>query len=375
MTTGRRLRSLWQRLLLSYALVVLVDVIVFALVAAWLSQKARHAPIGVTTPAGFESYMHDLGQSLLDALFIAAAISLVVGAIATVAITKLILEPLSRLSASARRMREGNYGEQIALPYQPELTELATDLNLLAARLADVETRRARLVSDLAHELRTPLTIIEGQLVGVADGVYEFSDELVHSVREELDRLRRLTEDLSGLSRAEENAYTLTRQDTDLSSLARRVSDRLRPQFSARDIALTTTTSGPACASIDPERVNQIVANLLLNALAATPGGGRVALAVSPEHDDSVMIEVTDNGRGIAATDIERIFERFERVAPIHEAPRGAGSGIGLTIARSLARAHGGDLSAASSGPGTGATFTLRLPRQANAAPPESAHR
>lgn len=350
MTARPRFSSLRGRLLLSYTVVVLVDLIVFAVVAK-LKGAFEHRQV----------QGQDLGDLVGGPLVVAAVISLAVGVVATVAITRLMLNPLSRLRASAQRLREGRYGEQIALPNQPELVDLATDLNLLAARLSDVETRRGRLVSDLAHELRTPLTIIDGQLTGVVDGVYEFSDELLASVREELDRLRRLTEDLSGLSRAEENAYTFNREDTDLASLARHVSDRLRPQFTARGITLTATTSGPTCVNVDTERINQILANLLLNALAATPSRGSVSVAVA--HDtDTATIEVTDSGRGIATADRQRIFERFERVAPTDEAPGTAGSGIGLTIARSLARAHGGDLMATSSGLGTGATFTLRLP-------------
>ncbi len=355
--------SLTRRLAGSYAVVVLVDVLVFVLSVRFLSPLAHPAPKTLTTTADVQAYQNRLDTSLLRALIIGAGISLAVGALATVLITRLMLEPLSSLRASAQRLREGQYGEQIPVPRQPELTDLATDLNLLAARLADVETRRARLVSDLAHELRTPLTIIEGQLVGVADGVYSLSDALLGSVREELARLRRLTEDLSGLSRAEENAYTLITRQIDLAALTLDVADKLRPQFVHRNIAIDTAAgaSGPIYADVDPERVTQILSNLLLNALAATPTGGRVTATVT-HTADQVLVDVSDTGRGIAAADVDRIFERFERVAPARERPGAAGSGIGLTIARSLARAHGGSLTAASPGPGRGATFTLALP-------------
>jgi signal transduction histidine kinase len=272
-----------------------------------------------------------------------------------------MLEPLVNLRASAQRLREGRYGEQIPLPRQPELADLASELNMLAARLADVETRRARLVSDLGHELRTPLTIIEGQLVGVADGVYEFSPELLDSVREELDRLRRLTEDLSGLSRAEENAYTLIMQRTDVAALTVQLGEKLRPQFAHRDIDLICATAGPAMALVDPARVTQILSNLLINALDATPAGGRVTCTVT-QRPERVTIEISDTGRGIGTGDLARIFDRFERVAPAREPNGAAGSGIGLTIARSLARAHGGTLTADSPGSDLGATLTLILP-------------
>jgi signal transduction histidine kinase len=274
-------------------------------------------------------------------------------------ITGLLLEPLSRLRAAARRLSDGHYNEQIAPPYPPELVELADDLNELAARLSDIETRRARLVSDLAHELRTPLTIIEGQLVGVSDGVYDFSGELVGSVREELGRLRRLTEDLSGLSRAEENAYQLNAVPAELAALVVRLTDLMRPQFDHRDVQLDVICV-PVVAVVDPDRVTQILANLLSNALTATPGGGRVQVSLHA-RDAHAAIEVSDTGHGITAADLNRIFERFERVIPAHD-QADVGSGIGLTIARALARAHGGEVAARSPGRDQGATFTLSLP-------------
>jgi len=349
--------SLARRLLVSYLVVVVVDIAVFVLSALVVSPLPRNAP-ALNTQSKVDGYLDSLGHSLLRALFVGAAISLIVGVVATVIITGLLLEPLSRLRAAARRLSQGHYGEQIAPPYPPELVELAADLNQLAARLTDVETRRARLVSDLAHELRTPLTIIEGQLIGVSDDVYDFTGELVDSVREELGRLRRLTEDLSGLSRAEENAYDLKVEHTDLAALVLRVTDLMRPQFDHAGVQLTVT-----CASvvvvIDADRVTQILANLLSNALIATPPGGRVEVTLRT-GEQHVVVEVIDTGHGIAQADLDRIFDRFERVIPPLDQANG-GSGIGLTIARALARAHGGEVAARSPGPGKGATFTLSL--------------
>jgi signal transduction histidine kinase len=263
---------------------------------------------------------------------------------------------------------EGRYTESVPEPRLPELSDLAQDVNVLAARLADLEVRRARLVSDVAHELRTPLTIIDGQLAGVEHGVYSLDSDLIVSVREELDRLHRLTEDLSGLSRAEESAYELHRARTDLAALSEDVTSRLRPQFTHAGIELRHCTSGPADAGVDPYRITQILANLLRNALAATPPGGAVTVTTSLAGH-TATVEVSDTGRGIAPADLERIFERFERVPGSDEQrnPDRAGSGIGLTIARSLARAHGGQLTATSGGVGRGTTMTLALPAEPDA--------
>ena len=360
---GRR-GSLARRLLLSYGVVVLVDAAVFVSTGLYMTPTRLH---GTPRDSGYQDAVF---TNQLEAVVIAALISLVVGAVTAALLPRLLLDPLRQLRRSARSLMEGRYTESVPEPRLPELSDLAQDVNVLAARLADLEVRRARLVSDVAHELRTPLTIIDGQLAGVEHGVYSLDSDLIVSVREELDRLHRLTEDLSGLSRAEESAYELHRARTDLAALSEDVTSRLRPQFTHAGIELRHCTSGPADAGVDPYRITQILANLLRNALAATPPGGAVTVTTS-HAGHTATVEVTDTGRGIAPADLERIFERFERVPSSDERrnPDRAGSGIGLTIARGLARAHGGELTATSGGFGRGATMTLALPAEPDPMP------
>ena len=150
------------------------------------------------------------------------------------------------------------------------------------------------------------------------------------------------------------------------------MTSRLHPQFTHAGIELRHCTSGPAYADVDPHRITQILANLLRNALAATPPGGAVTVTTS-HAGHTATVEVTDTGRGIAPADLERIFERFERVPGSDERrnPDRAGSGIGLTIARSLARAHGGELTATSGGIGRGTTMTIAVPAEPDPVPAE----
>ena len=208
---GRR-GSLARRLLLSYGVVVLVDVAVFVSTDLYMTARLD----GTSRDSG---YRDELLANQLGAVATAALISLIVGAVAAVLLPRLLLDPLRQLRHSTRSLMEGRYTDSVPEPRLPELSDLAQDVNVLAARLADLEVRRARLVSDVAHELRTPLTIIDGQLAGVEDGVYSLDSDLIASIREELDRLHRLTDDLSGLSRAEESAYKLHRAQTDLAGL------------------------------------------------------------------------------------------------------------------------------------------------------------
>jgi signal transduction histidine kinase len=171
----------------------------------------------------------------------------------------------------------------------------------------------------------------------------------------------RLADDLSALSRAEERRLDLHPADTDLAILARRAAERLAPQFADRQVTLAVQADDPLPVRADPDRITQVLTNIIGNALTATPAEGTVtvqARAAGPRAE----ISVTDTGTGLAAADLERVFERFYR-AP-GQPRRSAGSGIGLTIARNIARAYGGDVTASSPGPGRGATFVLTLPRR-----------
>jgi signal transduction histidine kinase len=353
-----RLRT---QLMLTYALVLLVDVSIFALTVAFLAPQGPDSPSFIATDQAIRQYSQHLGSVLITALIVGVGLSLATAVLAAILINRLIVRPLEHVRTSARHMTDGHYDTRVPVPRPPELAGIAGDLNTLAARLSETEKRRVRLVSDLAHELRTPLTVLRGQIDGLADGLYQPSQDLVGSMSEEVERLRRLTSELSQLSRAEENAYQLQPRETDLAVLAHAVAGRLGQEFGEHGVTLAVAAAGPALAAVDPDRVSQILVNLLTNALAACDRGDRVT--VSLDHEAGFLaLRVADTGGGIAAGDLELIFERFERrTVPGHPAPH-RGSGIGLTIARALAQAHGGTLTAQSAGPGRGATFILTLP-------------
>jgi histidine kinase len=244
-------------------------------------------------------------------------------------------------------------------PAELELAELARDVNRLGAALQATERRRARLIAEVAHEMRTPLTTIEGYVEGMLDQVFEPNEEVLTSVAEEAARLQRLASDLSELSRAEEGALTLNLQRVDLGALAAACAERLRPQYDDKHVHFEVRSGPTAPVDADPDRVTQVLTNLLGNALTYTPAGGRVVVT-SGRDDRWAVVAIADSGVGLAPEDLELVFDRFYRVAGSVRAADG--SGIGLTIARGIARAHGGDVRAASEGPGRGTTFTLNLP-------------
>ncbi len=357
----RAWRRLDVRLFASYALVALVVFGALAVTVRVVASARFDDDIkSVAVSGGREGESHNVFVDSLDsALWIALAASLGAAAIVSTLVARRILRPVREVRDATRRLANGHYDERVAEPGELELAELARDVNRLAVELETTERRRARLVSEVAHEMRTPLTTIEGYVEGMLDGVFEPNEEVLVAVGEETSRLQRLASDLAELSRSEEGAIALHVRVVDLGKLAATTADRLRPQFDEKGVNLAVRTGPPLPVEVDPDRIAQVLTNLFGNALTYTPEGGRVEVRANRDHDQAT-IAVSDTGIGLSPEDLELVFDRFYRV---HGPTRPAGgSGIGLTIARGLARAHHGNIEAASDGVGTGSVFTLRLP-------------
>lgn len=353
------LRRLDVRLFVSYALVVLVGAGTFVITFVLVAPRTFDDRIHSMHSMGGASEPHDAFVSALGtSLPIAVLVSVGVAALVSAFVARGFLRPIDDVRRTARRLAAGEYDQRVPEPVELELAALATDVNALAETLETTERRRAELVAEVAHEMRTPLTTIDGYVEGILDGVFEASEETLTAIGEETARLKRLATDLGALSRADEG-FELHRSPIDLAGLAAGVAERLRPQFDDKGVALRVQSSARLIVEVDRDRITQVITNLLGNALTYTSMGGRVAVTTRPTSRGA-RVEVTDTGVGIAPDDLERVFDRFYRVRGLSR-PAG-GSGIGLTIARSIARAHGGDVEATSPGLERGATFTLVLP-------------
>lgn len=354
-----------ERLFISYAAVAVVGATVAYLTVRLLAPHLFDQRMGVMNRSGMMAgttpgSVHAAFVSALNtALLFGVLASIATAAVIAVAVTRRLLRPLEAVRTATRRIAAGRYDTRVPLPAEPELAALATDVNTLAHTLADTESRRTRLLSEVAHEMRTPLTALDGYVEGLIDGVFPADPGTFGSLSQELHRLHRLADDLSSLSRAEERRIDLHPVNIDLADLARRAAGRLAPQFHDAHITLTIDADQELPTRLDPDRITQVLTNLLGNALLATPTGGTVTVTARRAGDRG-EVAVTDTGIGLAHDDLARVFERFYR-AP-GPARRSAGSGIGLTIARGIARAHNGDITASSPGPGHGASFTLDLP-------------
>jgi histidine kinase len=312
---------------------------------------------GVGRPPQAGRFREIVVSSLNRSLVIAALIGLAVAAVAAWFVARRIVRPIDRVRATTRALAEGQLHERVDPPSDAELAALAEDVNVLADHLERTEERRRHLVTELGHELRTPITTITGFVEGFQDGVIEPTPEVLAELGDEVRRLERLTADLGLLSRLDEGQVVLDCRRIHLGDVAASVVARLRPQFAAGDVALSAQgTTAPVDA--DPDRVAQVLTNLVGNALRYTPAGGHVDVRWWSRHGD-VWCSVADDGRGLAADELTSVFDRFVRGSASAGTP---GTGVGLAVARSLARAHGGDVTATSPGPERGATFVLRLP-------------
>jgi histidine kinase len=232
----------------------------------------------------------------------------------------------------------------------------------MAVKLEQVESMRRQLIGDVSHELRTPLTAIKGSMEGLMDGILPANDETYQQIHQEADRLNRLVDDLQELSRVEAGAYELDLRPTQIAPMVETLAKRFRQQFESKRVRLDLNLPAdlpPVLA--DEHRILQVLTNLTGNALQYTSEGGVVTISAARKNG-SVLITVSDTGAGITPEHLSHIFDRFYRIDKSRSRAAGGGSGIGLTIAKFLVEAHGGEIFVESKGAGKGSAFSFTLP-------------
>ncbi len=368
--------GLQLRLFVSYLAVIGTAVAALWLVLQWTAPVAFEYHMGAMMGAGrgmgrmMAAVMTDAMNEALRELFfrglrsalgwaVLAAVLTAVGL--AYVVSRRITSPIRAVVAGTRRVAQGRYDQRIQVNGPEELAELAKGFNQMAEALAAAESRRLALIGDVAHELKTPLTTIEGYMEGLLDGVTEPSSQTYALVAREASRLRRLVEDLEELSRAEGGRLSLEPRPVPLAGAVKAATARLESQYQAKEVSLAVNLPRDLPRVwADEDRIAQVLTNLLGNALQYTPAGGRVSVTAT-HAGGHVEVAVSDTGEGIAAEHLPHLFERFYRVDKSRARASG-GSGVGLTIARSLVEAHGGRIWAESAGPGQGSTFRFTLP-------------
>jgi two-component system, OmpR family, sensor histidine kinase BaeS len=315
--------------------------------------------------ASDQSFLGQVNQSLL----LAAAGAIVVALALGLLLSRQIIRPLRELTRAARRIAHGRLDERIHVAGHDEVAELAQTFNEMAASLQRTEDARRQLVADVAHELRTPLMVINATVEALEDGVLPANATNLGTIREEVGSLARLVSDLRDLSLGDVGQFPIEREPVDIGGLLESVRSFFATGAAARGIAFALDIA-PDLPWIlgDDARLRQCVRHLWDNALRHTPRGGRSALR-GWATEGAVAFAVGDTGEGIAEEHLPRVFERFFRVAPSRDR-RSGGSGLGLAIVQQIVRAHGGEVTVESAGPGHGTSFTIRLPAVARRGAP-----
>jgi signal transduction histidine kinase len=269
-------------------------------------------------------------------------VSFAIGLLMVQLLARGMTSPLREMAAAAAAMAHGDYSRRVRATSRDEVGHLATAFNTMAADLAEVDRLRRDLVANVSHELRTPISALHAVLENVADGVQPPDQDTVATMLGQVQRLGRLVDQLLDLSRLESGAVPLERADVDLPRFLNGAADEARLHAEVRGVQVRVSPGDPQVVHVDAERLHQVVANLIDNAVRHSPRGSDVVLS-GERRGDGVRITVSDDGPGIAAADAQRVFERFYRSDSARSAADG-GSGLGLAIARWVIDLHGGSI-------------------------------
>jgi signal transduction histidine kinase len=250
--------------------------------------------------------------------------------------------PLREMAGAAAAMARGDYGRRVTATSRDEVGELARAFNAMAAELAEVDRVRRDLVANVSHELRTPISALQAVLENMLDGVEHADPDTLRTMLAQVERLGRLVTQLLDLSRLESGVMPLQRRRFEVADVLEDVA--MLSRLHAPEVEVRVAVDGPLPADGDPERVHQVVANLVENAVRYSPPGGRVDLRAFAAPS-GVAISVEDEGPGIPPEEATRVFERFYRVDAARSSSRG-GAGLGLAIARWIVDLHGGAIRA-----------------------------
>ncbi len=316
------------------------------------------------SPAG--EFLASVKQAIISSAIIAGSLALILGAVLFFQITA----PLRQLRKAAIAITNGDLSQRVNIRSKDEFGELGLTFNNMAESLSNMESQRQHMMADVAHELRTPLTAIQGTLEAMQDGVLPLDEEQITALHSETTLLNRLIGDLRLLSLAEAGQLKLELQKSNPETLIQQVVEWMKPQAAQKGILLDTDIQGELPEIwLDPDRITQVLNNLISNAMRYTPPGGKISVQASfAPGSTALQVSVIDTGRGIDPANLPYVFDRFYR-ADKSRARASGGSGLGLAIVKQLVEAHGGKVNVESpifqdeykAGYGTKFSFTLSV--------------
>lgn len=362
----RRRPGLGMRLLIAQTTVLLAGAITTWVVAAVVGPPLfREHLHRAGVPGGSAEQLHAEEAYLYATVFSvggAVAVSALTAFAVTLYVSRRLQRSVTEVAAAASAVSEGRYDVRVA-PQNlgADFDALSGAFNGMAAQLQAIDTTRRQLFGDLAHEIRTPVAVLEASLEAVEDGIRPLTPDTVAVMRDQSRRLVRFAGDLGALAQAEESATTMSFTEVDVADVITRTVAAVADRYHAKNVVLSTDLAAVRHDVWgDPQRLTQILVNVLDNALRHTSAGGHVRVGTDIEGPQ-LVVRVTDDGDGIADAHLPHVFERLYRADTARDRDHG-GSGLGLAIAKALVDAHGGHIGATSAGSGTGATFTIGLP-------------
>jgi two-component system sensor histidine kinase BaeS len=354
------------RLLLAQTMVLVAGAVTVWIVAAIVGPPLfREHLHRAGVPAESDEQLH-AEEAYTYATAISIGVALAVSALAALVVTwyfsRRLQRSLTEVSSAAAAVADGRYDVRVPPAHLGEdFDALATAFNQMASRLESIESTRRRMFGDLAHEIRTPVSVLEAYIEAVEDGVKTLDRETVAMLRDQTRRLVRFSDEVAALAQAEEGQASIAPTSVAPNTLVATAVATAADRFAAKGVTLRSNVSDDLPRLwADPDRLAQVLGNLLDNSLRHTSRGGWVDVAASA-HGSQITITVTDSGDGIAAEHLPHVFDRFYRADTARDRNHG-GAGIGLAIAKALVDAHRGRIAVSSAGPGTGTTFIVTLP-------------
>ena len=364
----RRGAGLAGRLLVAQTLVLVAGTLTAWLIAANVGPTLFHNHLTRANVGATSAQIAHTEMAYRSANAISLSLALLAALVAALAVsvyqTRRIGRSVATIADAASDVAGGHYDIRVPGPgLGAEFDALASAFNQMADRLGSVERTRLRLLADLGHEMRTPVATLEAYLEALEDGVATLDAGTAELLRSQTRRPARLSKDIAAVSRTEEGQIRLDTRMVHPESVIAAAVDLVAETYETKGVRLVTDIA-PVLPelSLDPERMGQVLGNLLDNALRHTPAGATVTISAATRTEGGVALTVADTGEGIPPEHLARVFERFYRVDAARDRAHG-GSGIGLAIANALVEAHGGQLTATSPGTGQGSTFRVLLPR------------
>lgn len=303
----------------------------------------------------------EFSTALLPPLMQSAIIGLIVAVILAVFTSQTIARPLQTFAAAARRIAKGDLDQQVPVKGPSEVRDVAIAFNSMVREVRDTQQAQRDFMANVSHDLKTPLTSIQGYSQAIIDGAAKDPAHAAQIIYDEAGRLTRMVAELTDLARLQSGSVVMNSNQVDMGAMTEAIAQRLLVVAEGKGIDMQVDTVTPLEVMGDGDRLAQAITNLISNALKYTPNGGNVQIYAQP-IDDSVRIVVKDNGVGISADDLPRIFERFYQVDKARGPQRG--TGLGLAIVKEIIMAHDGQIRVESPGANQGSSFIVELPRK-----------